>query len=796
MIVPGSNVEDENSQLASGSHTISRSGRTHDRKLSNAVERDSIRITEVGGRRNADHSGKAVSLASYVEILFVHKYLLLSSILLSLVMGWIALIAWPRSYESEAKLLLKIGRESVALDPSATTSQTLMFQKTQEEEVNSALEILGSRQIAERIVEEIGVDAILNGSLSADETDSESSAKSMLTGVKEKVNAVLSYVIQASGVRDKVSDHEMAVIKVQKSVGIFAPKKSTAITLRAESKSPAMAQAIVRTLTEQFLKEHVNVAKTEGSHKFFEKQATDAEKKLNEMLQRRSNMLQERKIASVVSRHEALASQLGVIESSLLSSQSSLQQSLAEIKDLTEKASKTENEVVASKQKQSDQTWSTMRNKLYELETEEKRLSAKYTPGHSQLVQLQEQVAGAKEILGKIESEREDRSTTPNPVKIRIEEDLQRTRTSVVGLQSMIAETESQRATKQKEIRELLDFEVELSQLDREIAIATSSLDMLQVKQEEARVIDELQAQHISSVGVFQPASFVEKAISPKKSLVAVAFVMLGLFGGLGWVFLRELTSSTLRTPHHVEMNLDCPVLATIPFSSGLTTKKHIVGTGDLSEIRSHCQSILSEVLLSRPQSKHGNFRGKTIGVIGVKDGCGASSVAVGLAFASSEDAGLRTTLVDFDLTNRTVSRAFGLNGAPGFAELVSGEAARDACTQHVEKHPLSLISGSSLHSNRRIEAEPAMVANALNELLDENDIVIIDLPPASRPDQTLSVAQHLDQVLVVIESEKTDLVAVRRLLRQLGAGNADLVGIVLNKSRSHLPSFLASLLR
>lgn len=47
------------------------------------------------------------------------------------------MLVWPKKFESEAKLMIRVGRESVVLDPTATTSQTLMLQKTQEEEVNA-----------------------------------------------------------------------------------------------------------------------------------------------------------------------------------------------------------------------------------------------------------------------------------------------------------------------------------------------------------------------------------------------------------------------------------------------------------------------------------------------------------------------------------------------------------------------------------------------------------------------------------------------------------------------------------
>jgi len=756
----------------------------------------STRTASRTNRRDSEHMGRIASLASYIEILFVHRWLLLSTLLVSCLVAWVALLAWPRSYMSEAKLMLRVGRETIALDPTVTTSQTLLMQKTQEEEVNSALEILSSRQLAELVVGKLGVESVIHGSVPSTETTESSDKSSISQWLSKQLSNVIGFAFTATGIRDKVSDQELAVQKLQKTIAIYAPKKSTVLTIRADSKSPEMAQAIARTLTNEFLEEHVKVSATVGSLSFFEEQAKEAEHKLGDMLMKRSGLLKERKISSVAAQHETLGSQLGSLEKSLLSAQSSLQQSMAEINDLDGKASSAELEIVATKQKQGDPTWSLMRTKLYELEMEESRLASQYTPSHARLGQVREQLTGAKLILSKLESEREDNSTTLNPVRLRIEEDLQRTKTAVAGLESMIAETESQRETKQQEIRELLDFEVKLGQLDREIAVAESSLRLLQEKQEEARVIDELRGKHISSIGVFQPASFVERPISPKKPVLAAAFCLMGLLGGIGWVFMREMTSTTFRTPEHVERDLELPVLSTIPFSSRLANLRRFPRPQHLVDIRVSCRSILSEILLSRPMINGNQYQGKTIGILGVAEGGGASTVAVGLALASSEDAGLRTTLIDFDLTKRTVSSAFDLNGSPGFAELVSGEADQEDCVQHFKKRPLSLISGSSTRSNRRFEAEPLEVMRVLNELRDANALVIVDLPPASRPDQTLSIAQHIDHVIVVIESEKTGLVAAKRLIRQLEASNADVVGIILNKSRTYLPNWLSGLLR
>ncbi|HUP78083.1 MAG TPA: hypothetical protein VM260_05915, partial [Pirellula sp.] len=347
-------------------------------------------------QRDSEHMGRIANLASYIEILSVHRRLLISTMLTSLLLGWVALLGWPRSYMSEAKLMLRVGRETISLDPTATTSQTLLMQKTQEEEVNSALEILASRQLAESVVRRLGVESVVSGDL----LKTTESAKKK-TGIDKfswshwltkQVTNTIEFCISATGVRDKVSDQELAVQKLQKTIEIYAPKKSTVLTIRADAKSPEMAQAIVSTLTDDFLNEHVKVSATEGSLAFFEEQAKVAEHKLSEMLTKRSGMLQERKISSVVAQHHALGSQLGSIESSLLSAQSSLQQSIAEVNDLKVKAATEDVEVVASKQKQGDHTWSVMRGKLYELELEESRLASQYTTSHTRLGQVRDQL--------------------------------------------------------------------------------------------------------------------------------------------------------------------------------------------------------------------------------------------------------------------------------------------------------------------------------------------------------------------------------------------------------------------
>src|SRR5437762_6918020 len=86
------------------------------------------------------------------RVLFRHRRKISLFFFGAVAMTLLVIALSPRSYTSESKLFIRVGRESVGLDPTATTGQTLMLQKTQVDEVNSALQILGSREVLRRVV--------------------------------------------------------------------------------------------------------------------------------------------------------------------------------------------------------------------------------------------------------------------------------------------------------------------------------------------------------------------------------------------------------------------------------------------------------------------------------------------------------------------------------------------------------------------------------------------------------------------------------------------------------------------
>src|SRR5262245_57577294 len=109
-------------------------------------------------------SPRPVPLApALCHTVFRHKGKML--VVFLLVLGTAAAITWlsPRSYRSQAKLFLRLGRDNVTLDPTATLGQTpvVAIPPNREGEVNSVIDLLKSRALLERVVAKVGPGAIL-----------------------------------------------------------------------------------------------------------------------------------------------------------------------------------------------------------------------------------------------------------------------------------------------------------------------------------------------------------------------------------------------------------------------------------------------------------------------------------------------------------------------------------------------------------------------------------------------------------------------------------------------------------
>ena len=105
-------------------------------------------------------SAQLLSVA--VSALFRRKWAAMFAFVVTILLVLVGIALTPRSYRSQARLFVRLGRETVTLDPTATTGQTVAVQSSREIEVRSVRDMLASRILLEKVVDQFGPEYILD----------------------------------------------------------------------------------------------------------------------------------------------------------------------------------------------------------------------------------------------------------------------------------------------------------------------------------------------------------------------------------------------------------------------------------------------------------------------------------------------------------------------------------------------------------------------------------------------------------------------------------------------------------
>ena len=145
-------------------------------------------------------------------------------------------------------------------------------------------------------------------------------------------------------------------------------------------------------------------------------------------------------------------------------------------------------------------------------------------------------------------------------------------------------------------------------------------------------------------------------------------------------------------------------------------------------------------------------FLGKTVAVMGVKGGVGASTIAHNLAYTLGERVHVATTLVDLDLSFGTAALDFNQEPTQGVGDALSDpERVDDAVLQRlltVAGERLRLFA-SSARLDRIYETDATPYSTIIDQVRRSAPFVVLDLPHQWQP-WIREVLQSADEILLV----------------------------------------------
>ena len=350
-----------------------------------------------------------------------------------------------------------------------------------------------------------------------------------------------------------------------------------------------------------------------------------------------------------------------------------------------------------------------------------------------------------------------------------VQEKRQAIQLQISNLEKIVAESE----TKALEVgRKMAEFEKMKTERDRQKQLYDSLLGTVQnvnVSQDVSQF----------DVNILEQAT-VAISIKPgfARSLLLGLGVGLILSGGL--LFLLDRFNDRVATVVELTEHFTEPIYGQVPEEApDADGRLPLLNPQDTRHV--YAESFRNIRSSLRFVGADGLKKSRIIIVTSPTPGDGKSTITANLALTLSFATTHKILLIDGDMRRGGLHRLFGLEGEPGLAEVLSGEADWRKVIQPTRYKNLSFLSAGEPTSHPGELIFSAACETMMEELRQEFEVVIFDTAPVLAVDDTPSLAPKVDGTLVLYRAGRTSCRLMRNTLEALYSRNAKVLGIIFN---------------
>ena len=344
-----------------------------------------------------------------------------------------------------------------------------------------------------------------------------------------------------------------------------------------------------------------------------------------------------------------------------------------------------------------------------------------------------------------------------------------------------VASLETRLAASRDTIRDVDVKSVELAVLEREVQTNRELYYRFFDRMVETRSTQGLESTNATVIEYAEPAPAPAK---PDKAFI----VLLATLGALACATLAAIVASafddSIRRPGDVEEKLGTRLLGVIPVYRRKRRGRFTLSSSNRAVADDRASRAFTEAYKSvRTNLLLGDRDGErrvvllTSSVPG--EGKSMSSICLARTLAPTE----RVLLIDADIRRPSIARALRLDErVPGLTQVLAGRSGATHAVQHYlaggfdvmssglgTDHPLELLSSTRFES-------------MLAELAVGYDRILIDCAPVEAVSDALILGRLADMVIYVAKSHDTSLRIVADGLEKLGEADAPIAGLLLTQ--------------
>jgi polysaccharide biosynthesis transport protein len=278
--------------------------------------------------------------------------------------------------------------------------------------------------------------------------------------------------------------------------------------------------------------------------------------------------------------------------------------------------------------------------------------------------------------------------------------------------------------------------------------------------------------------------------VAPQRSLIVALAALAALIGAMVLVMLLEYLSAAVRSEDELGRLTGLPLLGRVEIGRSLPSGDR----GLIDQAPDSAAAAAYRLVLAKAAFREGGGAARSIVVVGTGSDGASSQVAANLA-AITARSGRQVVLVDYDQSEASVTRIFGLQDRSGITDLVDASPA-DVSSRLVR------VSGALRVLAHGISQDPDTIdvgrASAIiSALADQADLILINAGALHLSAGALAWAQAADAAILVAvrdQARRDDVEYAAESLRLVGVEVAGTVlaerkrGIRRSRGRSDLP--------
>ena len=330
-----------------------------------------------------------------------------------------------------------------------------------------------------------------------------------------------------------------------------------------------------------------------------------------------------------------------------------------------------------------------------------------------------------------------------------------------------------------KEILLTQDKNVDLNLYKRELSTNRELYDGLLQRLKEVGVSSGVVANNISVVDEANTPLF---PISPNLLKNAGMGLMAGLLLGMGIVFTREHLDDSVKNANEIEPKLGLPLLGIVPLLKKKQVRASSLALLTVEDPRgAFAESYRSMRTALQFSTAEGAPRRLMVTSSVQSEGKSTSALALAINLAQL---GQRVLLIDADMRNPSQHKALKRPNQSGLSSYLSGDAQREALIQDSGIANLSVLTAGP-HPPSPVDL---LMGPGLLELLDRAEAlgfekIIIDAPPVLGIADAIVLGNHVQNILFAVKAGSTKLSSIRDALRRLRLGGLMPLGVVLTSA-------------